>query len=254
MAALVDADRTWPYTVAWVDTMARGHRLGRAVVTSGAHAAVADLDASPEDPLAVSFPPSVSAPPWAPPWLLSSPSIRLFNEAWFRRAPAEPTVSLESIGSFFHPLDLVGGWNRLYGRRGFVQHQLAVGDDAAWVVRHAIEHAARTRCPSFLAVLKRFGPGRGLLSFPIAGWTLTLDMPARMAGLGGLLDDLDRVVADAGGRVYLAKDARLASGVVETMYPELPRWRDIRDRLDPDGVFTSDLARRTGLLRSGSHA
>jgi decaprenylphospho-beta-D-ribofuranose 2-oxidase len=251
MGALVDADQSWPYTVAWVDTLSRGSRLGRGVVTSGAHATVDDLvGRARDDPLAIGFPQPLPAPPWAPPWLLSRGSIRAFNEAWFRRAPATPGTSIESITSFFHPLDLVGGWNRLYGARGFVQHQLAVSDEASWVVRHAIERASAARCPSFLAVLKRFGPGRGLLSFPIGGWTLTLDIPARMAGLAELLDGLDRVVADAGGRVYLAKDARLVSGVVETMYPELPRWREIRQRLDPHGVFASDLARRTGLLET----
>jgi decaprenylphospho-beta-D-ribofuranose 2-oxidase len=255
MSVLLEADRTWPYTVAWVDTVARGRHLGRGVVTSGDHASVGDLSGpSADDPLTVEFSQLVSAPPWAPSRLLCRPSIRVFNEALFRKAPARPEITIESISRFFHPLDVVRGWNRLYGRHGFVQHQLAVSDDAAWIVRHAIERLQEAGCPSFLAVLKRFGAGRDLLSFPIPGWTLTLDVPAATPGLAAALDDLDRTIADAGGRVYLAKDARLRAGMVEAMYPQLDRWREIRERMDPRHVFVSDLARRIGLLGTRARA
>ena len=97
-------------------------------------------------------------------------------------------------------------------------------------------------------MFKRFGPQRGLISFPIEGWTLTLDVPAALPGLGALLDGLDDLVAGAGGRVYLAKDSRLRPDLVAAMYPRLREWRAVREQVDPRGVMRSDLARRLGLV------
>jgi decaprenylphospho-beta-D-ribofuranose 2-oxidase len=152
-----------------------------------------------------------------------------------------------ALPAFFHPLDAVADWNRLYGPRGFVQYQFAVPAARTDAVRRIAERFAAARCPTFVVVLKRLGPGGGMLSFPIDGWTLAADIPAGVAGLSALLDECDETVAAAGGRVYLAKDGRLRAHRLPQMYPEIRRWQQIRDGLDPHDRWRSDLGRRLGL-------
>jgi decaprenylphospho-beta-D-ribofuranose 2-oxidase len=174
--------------------------------------------------------------------------VSLFNDLWYRRAPRSRTGELQHVSTFFHPLDGVPHWNRLYGRSGFVQYQFVVGHGHEEALRRIVRRISARRCSSFLAVLKRFGEGDpGWLSFPMPGWTLALDIPAGLPGLGTFLDTLDEEVAAAGGRVYLAKDARLRPELLAAMYPRLSEFRALRRELDPDGVFVSDLARRLGL-------
>jgi decaprenylphospho-beta-D-ribofuranose 2-oxidase len=147
------------------------------------------------------------------------------------------------------PLDVLGAWPRLYGPRGLIQYQLVVPPGAENVLHATLALLHRRRVPCYLAVLKDFGPANGApLSFPIEGWTLALDLPAAAPGLQPALDQLDELVAEAGGRVYLSKDSRLRADTVKAMYPQLPAWRRVRDQIDPDGLWRSDLALRTGLI------
>jgi decaprenylphospho-beta-D-ribofuranose 2-oxidase len=250
MSRMSATDGGSTYTVAWVDTVARGRRLGRSVLTRGEHAPTDQLSArQAADPFRPGVPaPRVAVPRVAPGALLSRPAVRSFNELWFRRAPRN-AVSTEHFTSFFHPLDAVRDWNRLYGRRGFLQYQFVVPDSAAALVPEVI-HAISTRgMASFLTVLKRLGPqNAGVLSFPLAGWTLALDLPLN-AEVRQLLTRLDERVADSGGRVYLAKDARLSPACLRKMYPRTDALAECRRRSGAVGVFTSDLARRLELDR-----
>jgi decaprenylphospho-beta-D-ribofuranose 2-oxidase len=147
------------------------------------------------------------------------------------------------------PLDALDAWPRLYGRPGFVQYQLVVPYGAEPVLEDVLSELRRAEVPCYLAVLKDFGEANSApLSFPLAGWTVTLDLPRAAAGLGPALDRCDEHVAAAGGRVYLSKDARLRPDALRAMYPRLEEWRATRDRADPEGVWRSDLALRTGLV------
>lgn len=247
MALMASEDEHYRYSVAWMDCLARGKALGRGVLTRGDHADIEDLPhAHRLDPLKYS-PASLAAVPALMPSVMTPLAARAFNEVWFRKAPMRERGRPVGIAPFFHPLDAVGDWNRLYGRRGFIQYQFVVPFGQESVIRSTVERLAKTGCPSFLAVLKRFGPGRGMLSFPIPGWTLALDIPASAKGLTALLDGLDRTVIEAGGRVYLAKDSRLDPGSLGAMYPELSRWQEVRERVDPDRRLRSDLSRRLDL-------
>lgn len=249
LALMEEGDQRYRYSVAWIDCLAEGRRLGRAVLSRADHASLDDLKGSDRrDPLAIELPTPFDVPFTAPNGLLNRLSIKAFNEAYYRKAPAREVGRIEPIRRFFHPLDRLGGWNRLYGPRGFVQYQLVVPFGAEEDLRRILERLSGAGCASFLAVLKRFGPANpGPLSFPMAGLTLALDLPAA-PGLAALLDGVDEIVASAEGRVYLAKDSRLRPDLLEAMYPRLGEWREQKRRVDPEGVLRSDLSERLRLV------
>ncbi len=260
MSLMSERDRRYRYSVAWIDCLARGSALGRSIVEFGDHAGLDDLPAGHRHAdRALRFAPldSVPAPPWAPSGLLNRWTVAAFNEMWYRKAPKRAEGHVVPAAAFFHPLDMVAGWNRIYGSRGFLQYQFVLPDGEEATLRRIIEELVDRRCASFLAVLKRFGPSNPApLSFPRPGWTLALDLPVTFGGLGELLDRMDEQVVAAGGCIYLAKDSRLRPDLLEAMYPRLPAWRDVRERMDPERRMRSDLLRRLPALSAplGGHA
>ena len=246
MARMIEADDDYRYSVAWIDSVAPS---GRGVLTRGDHARREQLTRKQADaPLAYATPALPSAPAFIPNGLLNSASVRAFNEAWFRKHPRSRSNEIHSIPGFFHPLDGVRDWNRVYGPQGFLQYQFVVPDEAGWIVERTLSRLRDAGAPSFLTVLKRFGPANPApLSFPHAGWTLAADVPAGNEALAPILDELDELVAEAGGRLYFAKDSRQSPSMVARTYPRLAEWHSVRDQMDPRGVFTSDLGRRLSL-------
>jgi len=248
MHEMSERDHDYRYSVAWVDCMTKGAHMGRAILTRGRHALASELDVAT---LRAPKSPKLFVPFDAPSGLLNTATVRVFNEVWFRSAPQHQADEPQSLSAFFHPLDGVRDWNRLYGRRGFVQYQFCVDDAHASTVVDAIKRLSSSGVASFLAVLKRFGASNpGPLSFPIPGWTLALDLPVGPSALPQVLDDLDEMVLGAGGRIYFAKDARLGPDKIRAMYPRLDEFRALKQRVDPEGRLTSDLARRLHLLGS----
>ena len=247
LESMAEGDDRYRYSVAWIDLAAKGRQLGRSVLTRGDHAGVDQLGARQQaDPLAFDPGQLVSVPPVVPrPGLLNHLTVAAFNELWFRKAPQERRGEVQGITSFFHPLDMVAQWNRLYGRPGLVQYQFVVPFGQEDTLRRIVERLSASGVASFLAVLKRFGAGSlAPLSFPQPGWTLALDMPAGAPGIGSLLHGLDDLVLDAGGRNYFAKDAHTVPSTIRRGYPRLAEWQAVRRRADPTGLWQSDLSRR----------
>lgn len=246
MDRMITGDDDYRYTVAWIDSV---HPAGRGVLTRGDHAPADWLTGKQaQSPLAFNPKAIATAPAIVPGGLVTPLTMRAFNEAWFRKAPKSRQGELQQIGTFFHPLDIVQDWNRVYGPAGFLQYQFAVPDDAGHLVRQALAALRGVGALSALTVLKRFGAANPApLSFPQPGWTLAVDVPAGVDGLAATLDRLDEQVLAAGGRLYLAKDSRMSPGMMAASYPRLSEWQRVRDAMDPNGVFTSDQSRRLSL-------
>ncbi len=235
-AAFEAARASATYSVGWIDALARGRSLGRGIFETAEFA---------PGEAAIPARKSVSVPFDLPGFALSGPSVRAFNAAYWRRVPAAGRDALRPLDAFFYPLDRLSDWHRLYGKRGFYQFQSVVPDARARdAVRAMLEAVGAAGNASFLAVLKTLGgEGRGFLSFPMRGVTLALDIP-RGTGADALMQKLERISRDAGGRIYLAKDATMSAETFAATYPGLPAFARALDRYDPDGVFATDLSRR----------
>jgi len=255
LALMAEHDRH-RYSVAWLDLLADGAKLGRAVVSraddlpaaSAPRAASGLRGSRVAHTDALLRAPAIVVPRRFPDAMLHTAWVRAFNALRWRAAPRRERARPQALAKYLFPLDVLGEWNRLYGGAGLIQYQIVVphGQEAALV--RCFELIRTRRLPVYLAVFKRFGAAfGGPLSFPLAGWTLAIDLPASAPGLRAALDELDEVVAGCGGRVYLSKDARLRRDVLAAMYPQLDRFRALQSRVDPSGVLRSDLSLRLGL-------
>lgn len=230
------SDQQFEYTVAWLDCVGRGPRLGRGVFTRGNHAKVNAPTPLPRPPRTVRF-----TPPLSP---VNRLSVRIFNECYFRRRSAQLPHATWHYRPFLFPLDGVLQWNRLYGPRGLFQYQCLLPGtvaEAAEPLREVLRRVSASGLGSSLAVLKSFGavPSLGLLSFPRLGVTLALDFPNRGETTLRVLEDLDAIIGSAGGAVYPAKDARMSARSFQRYFP---RWAELQEFIDPK--FSSSFWRR----------
>lgn len=230
-----------PYTVGWIDATATGDALGRGIVEEGE--TCRGLRPAARGPKKI--------PMDAPHWALSGPIVKAFNAAYYARVPKSGRTVVRTLQDFFFPLDKIHDWNRLYGKRGFHQFQCVVPLDRSDALRDMMRTIARSGLASPLAVLKRMGPGlagapRGFMSFPIEGYTLAVDFPNRPQARR-LISALEDATLDAGGRIYLAKDALSTGLAVKQMYPDYPKWAAAAAKADPQGHLHTDLTRRLDL-------
>lgn len=225
------------YTVGWIDATAKGDALGRGILE----------EAETGSGLVTARGRAKSVPFDAPGFALSPAVVRLFNRTYYRRVPEKGRTVVKPIGDFFFPLDRIRDWNRLYGREGFHQFQCVVPIAAAPALRAMLERIAESGLASPLAVLKRMGPGRaGMMSFPMEGYTLAVDF-ANKSRATRLIAELETAALEAGGRIYLAKDALAKGATVRAMYPEHNEWAKVVNAADPEGAMKTDLIRRLDL-------
>lgn len=240
-------DKDFSYSVAWVDPLAKGTKLGRGVVNFGNHAKIDQLPFSKMiEPIKIADGPKLNVPFYLPSFSLNRFSVSILNGLlhWKQRRGS----GISHYESFFFPLDMINHWNRGYGSRGFIQYQFVIPlEKGRENLRKILTSIANSGCTPFLNVLKKFGKCKsGPLSFPIEGYTLAVDFP--MSDMLKLFaKKLDELVIECGGKVYLGKDAFLSEENFKKMYPDWGEWLKVKHKYDPKNVFSSDLSRRIGL-------
>jgi decaprenylphospho-beta-D-ribofuranose 2-oxidase len=244
LETLLDFNKSYFYTVAWIDIS--GKHTGRGIVSGANHSVMNELDkkqsrnrfvSSRIQTFRIRYPFKSSA--------VNRFTVHLFNFLWFFK-PLNNRV--QSIQRYMHPLDGIQNWNVLYGARGFVQYQFVVPFQEEKVLKIVIEKLKDSKCSSPLSVLKSFGSeSKGLISFPMPGWTLAIDFPVGVPGLSVMLRELDELVVAAGGRVYLTKDSCLNPKHMKAMYPQLAEWKKVKRNIDPNNLWQSDQGRRLRL-------
>ena len=242
------SENNYTYSSAWFDAISPPPKLGRAAISRGS---LARLDQLPEklqrNPLKFDAPQLLTFPDLFPNGLANKYTFGPIGELWYRKSGTYRN-KVQNLTQFYHPLDMFGEWNRAYGPAGFLQYQFVVPIEAVEEFKAIIIDIQASGHYTFLNVFKLFGPGnQAPLSFPIPGWNVCVDFPIK-SGLSEFVSDLDRRVLQFGGRLYTAKDSRTSAETFHAMYPRIDEWIAVRRRVDPHGVFASDMARRLELL------
>lgn len=242
------SDDKYTYSSAWFDSISTGPKLGRAAFGRGS---LATLDQLPPklraNPLKFDAPQLLTLPDVFPPRLGNKLTFSMIGELYYRKTPKRGRGLIQNLTAFYHPLDLIGEWNRAYGSQGFLQYQFSVPYGKEDELKKIIKEIAHSGHVSFLNVIKKMGEGnRAPLSYPHPGWLVCLDFPI-VDGLGRFCNELDEDVLSFGGRLYTAKDSRTTAETFHKMYPRAKEFRKIRQTVDPEGIFVSDMSRRLEL-------
>ncbi|MCW2553572.1 MAG: decaprenylphosphoryl-beta-D-ribose oxidase, partial [Mycobacterium sp.] len=242
------SENDYTYSSAWFDAISAPPKLGRAAISRGSLATLEQLPTKlQKNPLKFDAPQLLTFPDVFPNGLANKYTFGPIGELWYRKSGTY-RGKVQNLTQFYHPLDMFGEWNRGYGPAGFLQYQFVVPTEAVEEFKRIIVDIQRSGHYSFLNVFKLFGPGnQAPLSFPIPGWNICVDFPIK-AGLNEFVTELDRRVLEFGGRLYTAKDSRTTAETFHAMYPRIDEWIKVRRKVDPAGVFASDMARRLELL------
>jgi decaprenylphospho-beta-D-ribofuranose 2-oxidase len=242
------SEANYTYSSAWFDAISPPPKLGRAAITRGRLALRDELPKKlAKNPLKFDAPQLMTVPDVFPNGLMNKLTLSTIGELYYRRG-GHYRGKVQNLTQFYHPLDLLGEWNRGYGPAGFAQYQFLVPLSAVEEFKQIIRDIQASGHYSALNVFKLFGPGnQAPLSFPMAGWNVAMDFPIKR-GINELLNGLDRRVLEFGGRLYTAKDSRMTAETFHAMYPRIDEWIALRRKVDPSGVFASDMARRLELL------
>ncbi len=245
---LFDQYSGYTYSVAWIDCLKKGKQFGRSILMLGEH--TKENEVKKKNELLIPHgKKAINIPFNFPGFVLNDFSIKCFNTLYYHKNLSFKKELQSHYDPFFYPLDSMLNWNRIYGKRGFIQYQFVLPKEAGKLyLEKILKRITDKGWGSFLAVLKMFGPeDEGYLSFPMEGYTLALDFPIRN-GLFQFLDELDQLVKEAGGRIYLTKDARMSSQMLKDTYPKLKEFQDIIMEINPEKKFQSLLSKRLKLI------
>jgi decaprenylphospho-beta-D-ribofuranose 2-oxidase len=235
------------YSVAWIDCLQKGKNFGRSILMLGESAILDDLTPRQRiNPFKIHGEPGLSIPFNFPEFTLNNLTVKAFNALFYAKNIKQVQVNTVHYDPYFYPLDNIHSWNRMYGKKGFVQYQFVVPMTEKEGLIKIMQMISNKNMGSFLTVLKVFGPQDSLISFPMEGFTLALDFPLR-EGLFHFLDDLDKVVMEHGGRVYLTKDARMDAQLFKSTYPHYDQFNQILHKYNPEHKFASLLSRRLSI-------
>ncbi len=239
---LFESHAHYTYSMAWIDCLQSGRKLGRSIMIVGEHASTEEV--ASKDKLKLPGEKKLNMPFYLPGFVLNRLSIKAFNLLYYFKNYRKEMNSVVPYDGFFYPLDSILHWNRMYGKRGFVQYQFVLPlDKSREGLREILERINKKGWGSFLAVLKLFGKQNGMISFPMEGYTLALDFPVRK-GLLPFLDELDELVLKYEGRIYLSKDARMNRKMMNSGYPELEKFNQLINTYNPQHKFSSVQSKR----------